>query len=339
MIRLRTFFFIALGVVGLWFLYLEKDILTPFVLAAIFAYIFNPVVNFFSHKIKLPRTLSIFIIYFFIIGIVILSGVILTRRVIAESSDLKEYLANFISSLQEQIDQLPDFLRPTADDTLLSLGKSKIFSPVSLFSLFPAAISRIVSFLIFLFSGFYFLKEGKSLIDRSTTLFPVDYKEEVENLLKKINAVLGGYLRGQLFLVFLVSGVLFILLSILGVRFALIVGVFSGFAEVVPLFGPILATAVAAVVVLVTGTINFSLTPFQGALAVIVVYFLVRQIQDYFITPFVMGKVTKMHPFVIFFAVLSGGHLFGILGFILAVPVAAIIKILLEFSLNKINKT
>lgn len=335
-IRLRTLFFIGIGVLVIWFLYIARAILAPFVLGAIFAYIFNPIVNFFSERVKLPRILSVVIIYLLLISLIIAVTSLLTKRVLHESAEFTSYIKNVITATQNQVEALPDWTRPIAKEMLSSLEESKIFSVQSIFSFFPAAISRIVSFLIFLIAGFYFLKEGRKMIDNLILLVPKPYKIEAEILLRKINLVLNGYLRGQIFLIAFVALALFIALSILGIKFALILAIFSGFAEVVPIIGPIFATSVAALVVLVTGTANFSLSPVTAALIVIVIYFLVRQFEDYFVIPYVMGKITEIHPFLIFIAVLSGGHLFGVLGFILAIPIAATIKIFLEFSLDKI---
>lgn len=337
-INLRTVFFVALGIVFIWFLYIERAILTPFILAAIFAYIFNPVVDFFSEKIKFPRTISILLIYALIIAAIAFLSILLTKRIINESSELGNYVDNLIDTTKKEVNNLPDFIRPVVDETLISLKKSKIFSGEFLFVLFPKAISRIVSFLIFLFSAFYFLKEGRVMIDKLLNLVPDKDRIDVEILARKINSVFKGYLRGQIFLVFLVSLILFVALSVIGVRFALILAIFSGFAEIVPIIGPITAGAVAVLVVLITGQSNFSLNPFQAAIIVAAVYFFVRQFQDYFITPYVMGKIVQLHPLLILFAVLAGGHLAGVLGFILAVPIAASIKIILQFFLDRINE-
>ncbi|MDO8621473.1 MAG: AI-2E family transporter [Candidatus Levybacteria bacterium] len=337
-IRLRTAFYLGLTILALWFIYIGREILIPFILAGIFAYIFNPVVNFFSNRIKLSRSLSIIIIYLIIVSIFVVSSLFLVRQIIDESSELKNLTNNLLKTTKSQIETLPYWLKPTAQETISSLEKSRIFLPLDIFSFFPGAISRIVSFFIFLFSGFYFLKEGKSMIDKLLNFVPKNHRIDVEILLFKINSVLGAYLRGQILIVAIVSLMLFVALSILGVRFSLILAIFSGFAEIVPIIGPIVAGGVAALVVLVTGTVNFSLTPIYGALVVAVVYFVIRQFQDYFINPYVMGKITKLHPLIILFAVLAGGHVWSLLGVILAVPIAAIIKILLEFSVNKINE-
>lgn len=336
-IRLRTAFFIFLAILIIWFLYVERAILTPFVLAACFAYIINPIVNFFSHKIKLPRTVSVIIIYLLIMGAVIFAAIFLTKQITNESLEFRSALDRFVKSTKQELANLPDWLQPTTQEFLVSLDKSKFFSPQWFIVFFPQAISRLLSFLIFLFSTFYFLKEGRGLFDKLLHFVPNDYKIEVDILFRKVNSVLGGYLRGQLFLVVIVSAILFIALSILGIRFALILAIFSGFAEIVPIIGPFFAGFVACLVVVLTGDNRFGLSIPQTIVTIALTYFIVRQIQDYFITPHIMGKVTKLHPFIVFFAVLAGGHLAGILGLILAVPVAATIKILLEYSLDKVN--
>ncbi len=337
-IRLRTAFFIGVTLFILWFFYLERTLLSPFVLAAIFAYVFNPLVNFISEKIKLPRTISIIVIYIIILSVVVIAGTSLVTQVVNESSELTKFTDNLSSATKTQVESLPFWLKSPIQEMILSIDKSKILSTASILVVFPQAISKILSFFIFLFSGFYFLKEGRNMLNKVLNFIPNNYKFEVEILLRKINGVMGKYLRGQLLLVFLVSIMLFIPLSILGVKFALILAIFSGFAEIIPIIGPIVAAVIASLVVLIGGNLNFGLTPIQGAITIAISYFVIRQVQDYFITPHVMGKIVRLHPLVIFFAVLSGQHMGGILGVILAVPIVAALRIILEFLLDKINE-
>ncbi len=337
-IRLRTAFFLILGVIIIWFLYIEREILTPFVLAGIFAYILNPLIDFISNKIKLPRTLSVVIVYVLLTAGIVAGGLALSRRIVDESFQVEKFISSLTNSASLQINTLPDWIRPAAQDTLNSLDRSKLFalSP-SLFSLFPQAISQIVSFVIFLFSGFFFLKEGKNIVDRILNLIPNEYKVDIEILLRRINSVLGGYLRGQLLMVILMSFVFFIILSSFNVKFALILAIFAGIAEIVPFIGPIVATTVAGLASFTTQATGFGFNQTQTAIAVVVSFTVVRQLQDYLVIPYIMGRITKLHPLVILFAVLAGGHTVGMLGLILAVPVAAILKILLEFCASKVN--
>lgn len=337
-IRLRTLFILLVGLLVLWVLYIEREILTPFILAAIFAYILNPFVDFLADKLKIPRTLSVVLIYLILIVGVVSGGYAIGKRVVEESSQLDKFVNDLVVSAYNETNALPDFVKPTVLDTLSSLDKSKLFVVTpSLISLFPQALSRIISFVIFLFSAFFFLKEGKNIIDRILNQIPSSYKIEIEILLRKINAVLGGYLRGQIFMILLMSTVFYIILSLFNVKFALVIAVFSGIAETVPFIGPIVATTVAGLTAYTTQSTAFGFNLLQTAMGVVASYIVVRQIQDYFVLPFIMGKITKLHPLIILFAVLAGGHTAGLLGLILAVPLAATVKILLDFSSDKVN--
>lgn len=333
-LRLKFIFFIVIGLLFIWFLYIEREILTPFVYAAIFAYIFNPVVNFLHQKLKIPRTLSVIVIYMAIISMIISGGILFSQRAVDESSQFSDQVYTITKNARSQINALPEWIRPTLNDTLSTVEKSHNLTYPSIYSFFPQVFSRLIGFVIFLFAAFYFLKEGGNMFDKLINLVPNKYKIEVDILLKKINSILGSYLRGQIFLVILVSLVLFIALTIIGVKFALILAIFSGFAEIVPIIGPIFATAVAAIVALMGGTSNFGLDPVRTALVVVVVYFVVRQVQDYLVNPYIMGKITRLHPLIILFAVLAGEHTAGILGLLIAVPLAGVIKIIFEYSLD-----
>lgn len=337
-IRLRTLFIILVAVLILWVLYIEREILAPFILAGIFAYILNPFVDFLSNKLKIPRTLSVVIIYIFLITGLVSSGYALGKRVIEESSQLDKFVSNLVVTVRSEANNLPDWVKPSVLDTLSSLDKSKLFVVTpSIISIFPQALSRIITFVVFLFSAFFFLKEGRNITDRLLNQIPSPYKIEIEILLLKINAVLGGYLRGQIFMVLFMSSIFYLILSLFNVKFALVIAIFSGIAEIVPFIGPIVATTVAGLTSYTTLATGFGFNPFQTALGVVISYIVARQIQDYFIIPYVMGKITKLHPLIILFAVLAGGHTFGLLGLILAVPLAATIKILLDFSSDKVN--
>lgn len=337
-LRLRTAFFIIIGLLTLWFLYTEREILSPFVLAAIFAYIFNPVVSFLSSKIKFPRTISIILIWAIIIGVLSLAGMLVVKRAIIESAGLKEYIQQWAKMATSQIGILPEFIRPTFNEALTSLQKAVLTSSISLFAIFPQAISGIIDLSLFLVSTFYFLKEGSGIFDKFLNTIPNYYRLETEILLRKINVVLGDYLRGQLLVILSSFIMFFTFFTVLGIDFALMLALIAGFLEVVVLIGPMVSGILVVVVVLLTGASNFNLNPIQAALVVVVGSFIIRQIQDYVVTPHIMGRVVKVHPLVILFAVIAGGHMAGILGLVLAVPIAAVIRVVLEFSLDKISE-
>lgn len=339
MIRLRTIFFVLTGLVGLWFLYAERGILTPFILAGIFAYVCNPVISFFSNKLNIPKTISIITIYLIFVGLLIIGSINLSSRIFEESSELHLSVGHILANTKTQLSGLPTWVRPTAFTLLTEVEKSRYVNFLAVPSLFPFVsqlVSKLAGFVVFLFSGFYFLKDGEEFIHTLLRKVPKDQKEDIEILLKKISSVLSGYLRGEVFLIFLMGIASYLALSILGIHYAASIAVFSGFAEIVPVIGPIVAGGVAVVTALVTGSANFGLNPVNAALVIILVYFVLRQLEDYFIIPHVMGQITKLPPFLIFFAVIAGGHLAGVLGLILAVPTTAILKLLLEYTFGKL---
>lgn len=336
-IRLRTAFFVILGAIIVWFLYLERGILTPFIVAAIFAYIFNPIVSFLSSRIKLPRAVSVIIIWAIIISILSFGGYWFVKRAIAESVALRSFLRDWIPNARAQIYLLPEFARPTINEALSSLQKTLIGSSISLFAIFPQAISGIISFFIFFISSIYFLHDGRNFFDKFLLAIPKEHRIDAEILLRKINVALGDYLRGQLLVILVSFSMFLVFFTVLGVRFSFILALISGFLEVIPLLGPYAAGALAVTVVLLTGASHFDLSPFQATLVVVIGSFLIRQVQDYLITPRIMGRVVRVHPLVVLFAIIAGGNVAGILGMILAVPTAAVVKVLLEYSMDKVN--
>jgi predicted PurR-regulated permease PerM len=104
--------------------------------------------------------------------------------------------------------------------------------------------------------------------------------------------------------------------------------IFTGVAEIVPLIGPIVAAALAAIIAAFDGVGPSNMTPLVQAVMVLVAYFILRQLEDQIVIPIVMGRVTKIHPLLILFLVLVGGHFWGVLGMILAVPLAAVARII-----------
>lgn len=331
--------FLFLGIfIAMWFLYIERSILTPFIVGGIFAYLFNPLISFFYHKCRLSRTIGIVLIYFLIIVLITFLGVIVIRQVSVESLDLNKIIQSDLNLAKKDANSLPSYLKTTVIDLLNNFTKSRFLaffqSPYKSI-VFSKAISEIISFFIFIFSGFYSLKDGEKGINKIINLFPEKIKNDLEELLGKINNVLGDYLRGEVVLILLIALVLYICLSILGLKFSLMISIFSGFAEIVPIIGPIVAGFVAVAIMLLTGSNNFGLNPINASIIIIIIYFVIRQIEDYIVVPHIMGKITKLNPFLIFFAVIAGGHLAGIIGLILAVPIIAVLRLLVIYFFDK----
>ena len=335
----RTAFFISVFLIAAVFLFVERSILTPFILAAIFAYIFNPLINFFSKTFKFPRTLSIILVYIVLIFSVVYLGNLVIREILKESENIRRLLVGYIDYLKLNISTLPPFIRPYIA-SYTEVPKIQIGTlGLSAFPVFSFALSGILNFFVFLFSTFFFLKDNQKISERFILIVSRNDRIEISTLISKINKVLSMYLRGQIIIVFSLALILFTAFSLLGVKNALTISILSAVAGIVPYIGTIVAIIIGTFVIVLSGGIHaFQIGILETVLIIVGIYYSGQLIQDYVLAPYILGKAVRLHPLVILFAALSGGHIAGILGLILAVPVAATIKILFDFALDRVNQ-
>jgi predicted PurR-regulated permease PerM len=188
-------------------------------------------------------------------------------------------------------------------------------------------VSRLLDALLVVFVSFYLIVDGGKLGAYLLKFLPADSRPVAGLMAGRIHTVLGAYLRGQLYLVIIMSTVTWLALHFLfNLHYALPIALASGLLEVMPLIGPIIAASLAAAVALAQ----------QGggpglAVGVLILYFILRQAEDQLVIPFIVGRAVELHPIVTIFAVLAGGAVAGILGILLAVPVAAAIKVILDY--------
>ena len=171
---------------------------------------------------------------------------------------------------------------------------------------------------------FFFLKDGRELKKRLISLVPNRYFEFALHLLYRMDLSLGNFLRGQ-FLDGLIFGILTTTaMWLLGVNYFLFIGAFAGLANLIPYVGPIAGASLAVVVVFVT----------NGDLAhvayVLLAFAAIKLLDDSLIQPLTVAKSVKMHPLLVLLVIIVGGHFFGVLGMLLAVPVTGFLKVGLE---------
>ena len=152
----------------------------------------------------------------------------------------------------------------------------------------------------------------------------------------RINSVLGRYVRGQVILIAIMATATSIGLSVLQVPFSLLLGFLTGVLETIPFVGPITAGTIAVLVAL-GHPAPFGWTQVGYAGVVAVMYTVLRHVEDYFVIPLIIGRIVELHPVVVIFALLTGGAIGGLLGILVAVPVAASARIALQFVLAKLR--
>jgi predicted PurR-regulated permease PerM len=194
----------------------------------------------------------------------------------------------------------------------------------------------LLHFLIFLIATFLLLRDAPRLLDVVRRSLPRDHRAEILHVLRDTNVMLGRYIRGQLILVALMSTVTTIGLTVLGIPYSVLLGLMTGALETIPFVGPITAGAIACLVALGhPNPFGWSQIAYVGVVAGM--YTILRHAEDYLVIPTVIGRAVRLHPAIVIFSLLSGGAIFGLLGIVLAVPVAATLRLVLIYVRAKLR--
>ncbi|MDD5594267.1 MAG: AI-2E family transporter, partial [Candidatus Margulisbacteria bacterium] len=319
--RIITLWVIA-AVVSL-FLFRFSRILPVFIWAAVTAYLFNPAITLVSEKTKIARAVWIIILYC-LLGLLVfwtlrslvpLIGNEMSDLISGSFDDPSTFLGRIASQGTISIIGIDINLK---DQVMLLENWLKSQFPLQFLPIFVGAVEKVVLLLIFLVVTFYLILDSGKYIILFKRIIPFPYRQEIFDLIENVNLTLGAYIRAQVILIVIMSIASFLLLSVLRVKYALILSLGTGLLEVIPIAGPIVATVIAALVALFQVGTPFGISNVMLATIVVVAYFTLRQLEDYFVIPNVVSKFTKVHPVVAIFALMVGGSVGGVLGLFLA---------------------
>jgi predicted PurR-regulated permease PerM len=158
----------------------------------------------------------------------------------------------------------------------------------------------------------------------------MEVRQDVRNIVGIADRILGAYVRGQLFLGFVVGVVTFVGLYVLGVQYAVALAVLSGLFEMIPILGPWLSFIAAAIVVLATDPGKFW--------AVLILFVMIQQLENTFLVPKIQGDAVEMNPAIIMILIVVGGAVFGFLGVIVIVPLAAIARDVFKYVYMRLSE-
>jgi len=190
-------------------------------------------------------------------------------------------------------------------------------------ALVGSLISGITLLVIVPIVALFFLGEGRAIKRSFIEMIPNPYFEMVLNLIHRIDEQLGGYLRGLVLSVMLISLLSIGGLWLIGIRDYLVVGTIAGIANVIPYLGPIIGILMGVI----AAVMQYSSLDPGVWLPVVGVFAFVQIMDNVFVTPVVVARSVNLHPLVVIFVVLVGNQLFGALGMLLAVPVTAVTKV------------
>lgn len=320
-----------LPLVAIVFLYEARTVLGPFIIAGVLAYIFSIVVDRIQDRLNWPRALIVGILYLIVLGALGVGLYFGSEAIYEQTRDFIRLGPNIVERALDQVmhGSAYTFGGQTFDARTLAQrindGVNAFFGTAGGVQLVREIMGRLLDSILVIIVSFYLLVDGKRLGAYILKFVPAPSRVRTGYVAGRIHTVLGAYLRGQLLLILLMSTVSFLILQfVFNVPYALPLGIITGFFEILPLIGPAIAAVLAA-------GVAFSAHGAGAALGVIIVYTILRELEDQVVMPFVVGKAVDLHPVVTIFAVLSGGAIAGVLGMLLAVPAAAAIKVILDF--------
>ncbi len=335
--HLKNWLLLAVLALGLLIIYQLLPILTPFLVSILLAYMGDPVVDFLE-RYKVPRTvgvIAVFVLVSLIMLVLLLVLVPMIGRQLVSLYGLTPQLIDWLQGsalpwlqLQLGISAKIDSLDSIKQMFSENLGKTTDVMQMLLAKITASSVvflGWLANMLLIPVVTFYLLRDWDILVAKLRRLLPRKNEKLVVNLIAECHEVLGAFMRGQL-LVMLALGVVYAAgLMVLGLELGLLIGLLAGLASLVPYMGFIVGIGAA----LIAGLFQFGLDPYL-LLGIVAVFAIGQALESMLLTPLLVGDRIGLHPVAVIFAILAGGQLFGFTGVLLALPVAAVIMVLLR---------
>ena len=338
--RQQAAFWLALAVVLIILLSVLRDILLPFVLGTTIAYFLDPIADRLE-RFGMSRLMATVVIS-------LISAMVLVTVVLGLVPLLIKQLAAFAASLPQLLQQLREFGSHIAETWLSGFGKDLdlgIDAPVqqiaekvpsllqgllvSIWSGGMAFANFLALFLVTPVVAFYLLKGWDRMIAAVDGWLPRQHAPTVRLLAREIDNVVSGFVRGQGTVLLLLVVIYVIGLSMAGLNYALLIGLGSGLVSFIPYVGPIVGFVVGGTVA------GLQFWPDWGPIALVLAVFTFGQvIEGNVLSPLIVGDRVNLHPVWLILALFVFGYLFGLVGLLLAVPIAAAIGVLIRFALG-----
>ena len=322
------------AIAALYVVYRAGDIVRPFVWAGVLAFVLLPVVGLLERRLSLPRTAAAAVVFLGLLAVIIGGGRILVPLAVDQVRDLQRTLPTLVANAQNTLAETADQVGlENLDELIVNFAGVTDVTQMVARGAVPFIVGLghfLLELLVFLIATFFLLRDAPRLLQWFRRVLPASQRNELIPLIAQVNTLLGRYVRGQMFLIGVMSTVTFVGLSILQVPFVLLLAIMTGVLEVIPIVGPITAGAIACLVAL-GHPAPWGLSQIWYVAIVAAMYTVLRHAEDYFVIPLVIGRIVKLHPAVVIFALLTGGALYGLLGVLVAVPVAATMRLILIY--------
>lgn len=307
----------ALLLLGIWLVYLVRSTIFVFVLAVLFAYLLAPLVDVIDRFLpgRRTRTLALALSYAIFIGAVAVGGVLIGSRVTQQATELSKTLPRTLEAWQQKLpDSIKSQVATKVDEVIGSLPGVSVK--------FLGLLSNLIYVVIIPVLAFLCLKDGTLVKRHVLGLFePGPQRKLLDDVLADMDLVLAHYMRSLVLLALTSFTCHTVFLTAIGTPYGILLGVLAGMMEFIPVVGPV---AAAAMVLTVGAASNGPML----AIAIFLVAF--RMLQDYVLSPHLMGRGVELHPLLVLFGVFAGAELAGIAGTFLSVPVLAFVRVLYQ---------
>ena len=338
----QTIYFVVAGaLLVVIFFYFSRRVLTPFFIAFALAYLLDPVTDRLE-SFKISRTFSVLVLMAGVFSLVTGIGLLIFPLLKLQAEHLVSNLPDYIAIMQEWMYPLlgvvgePEKIQGILNRELLKVGELPLKVISSITSILWSSVAGLFSFILLLANlviipvvMFYLLRDYDLINKKMLSFVPARSREQVLSLIKEIDGVLAGFVRGQLMVGLIMAGLYSIGLFFCGTPMSLFIGLLAGLASLVPYLGLVFGFVPAAILTFMQTQDWVLVFGVAGVFAV------VQGLEGMIITPRIVGEKIGLHPVAIILAVLLGAEFFGLVGVIVSVPVAAALNVLFTHGLNE----
>jgi predicted PurR-regulated permease PerM len=334
----RLNWLIAIALLG-WLFYMLAPVLTPFVAAALLAYVGDPLADRLQ-GLRLPRTLAVALVFLITFVLLALLILLIGPLIGAQVGALFDALPDIVHRVEQE--WLPSVFGWLNIDAGADVGVGPFLAKygemfgswsgkalVSVSKSGGALAAAVLSLFLIPILTFYMLRDWDSIVVHLGALVPESQRATVIELARESDEVLGAFLRGQILVMLALAIIYSIGLSLVGVKYAIAIGVVAGLVSFVPYLGFVFGIALAGL------TVALEPNPLWNLVGVVATFSIGQLIEGSVLTPKLVGDRIGLHPVIIIFAVAAGGQLFGFFGILLALPAAAVLSVLVRFAFHR----
>lgn len=343
-IRNNSLFWLGLFAFSCFFIYTLESVLMPFVAGIVIAYLLNPWANKLQ-KWGASRTLATILVLLgailIIIPFLVMIIWVIQSQFVILIDIAPQYAANILKKVEPVLLEIQNHIPEINKASIAQYVSENMANGLKIFAKLTSrlissgfAIVNLISLIVITpIVAFYMLRDWNNFIKQIENLLPIDYKADIKKQGKEIDKTISGFLRGQLSVCIILGTYYGLALRLVGLELGLMIGFLAGIISFIPYVGSISGFIIS----LILAFAQFS-TP--APILMVVGVFLVGQFMEgNFLTPKLVGENVGLHPVWVMFALLAGGVLLGFLGLMIAVPMAAIVGVLLRHAIQKYKKS